>query len=49
MLKDGQLICDRCGKVISRLTAPPEGDAEKMHNLCSACFTELEKQAVSRN
>ncbi len=47
MIRDGQLICDQCGKVISRITqVPPEG-WERMHNLCSACFTELEKKSVS--
>jgi hypothetical protein len=48
MLRDGQLVCDSCGKVITRITdVPPEG-WEKMHNLCSACFAALGKTAVAR-
>lgn len=48
MIRDGQLICDACQKVISRITeVPPEG-WERMHNLCSACFSDLEKSSVSR-
>ena len=48
MLRDGQLVCDQCGKVISRFTQPAEEGWERMHNLCSACFADLEKQSVSR-
>jgi len=48
MLKDGQLVCDRCHKVITKITnVPPEG-WEKMHNLCSDCFTAIGKTAVPR-
>ncbi len=48
MLKDGQLVCDSCQKVISRITDTPAEGWEKMHNLCSACFTALEAQSVAR-
>ncbi|HTZ61110.1 MAG TPA: hypothetical protein VMC82_00450 [Thermoplasmata archaeon] len=49
MLKDGQLVCDSCGKVISRFTSAPSEGWERMHNLCSACFLALEKQSVNRD
>lgn len=49
MLKDGQIICDTCHKVISRITEAPAEGWERMHNLCGACFAELEKQSVSRD
>jgi predicted amidophosphoribosyltransferase len=49
MLKDGQIICDSCQKVISRITQAPAEGWEQMHNLCSACYLELEKKAVSRS
>jgi hypothetical protein len=48
MIRDGQLVCDACQKVISRITdVHPEGWA-KMHNLCSSCFVALDKQSISR-
>ena len=48
MLRDGQLVCDTCQKVISRVPSAPAEGWENMHNLCSACFLALEKQSVSR-
>jgi hypothetical protein len=48
MLRDGQLFCDSCQKVISRITEAPPTGWEAMHNLCSSCFLVLEKQSVSR-
>jgi len=48
MLRDGQIVCDSCQKAITRVTeSPPEGWPQ-MHNVCSACFGSLQKQAVSR-
>jgi len=49
MLKDGQIVCDSCQKVISRITAAPAEGWERMHNLCSACFLDLERKSVSRD
>ncbi len=49
MLKDGQLICDRCQKPISRITGAPAEGWERMHNLCSACFLEVWKESVPRD
>jgi hypothetical protein len=46
MLQDGQLICDACRKVITKITAAPAEGWEKMHNLCSACFVDLWKQSI---
>ena len=48
MLRDGQIVCDTCQKVISRITEAPAEGWEKMHNLCSACFATLVQQSVSR-
>lgn len=48
MIRDGQILCDSCQKVISRITEVPPTGWEKMHNLCSACFRELGKTSVSR-
>ena len=48
MIRDGQLVCDGCQKVISRITDSPAGGWEKMHNLCSECFVALEKKSISR-
>ena len=48
MIQDGQLVCDGCQKVISRITDVPATGWETMHNLCSACFLALEKKSVSR-
>jgi len=46
MIRDGQMICDRCQKTISRVTeVPPEG-WPTMHNLCSPCFQEVWKQSI---
>jgi hypothetical protein len=38
MFKDGQLICDSCQAVISRVTETPADGWPKLHCLCSACF-----------
>jgi hypothetical protein len=46
MIRDGQIICDNCQTPITRTTAVLEGDGAKMHNVCSACFTELKKQSI---
>jgi|HubBroStandDraft_1064217.scaffolds.fasta_scaffold07693_3 hypothetical protein len=48
MIRDGQLVCDGCQKVITRITDVPAEGWEKMHNLCSSCFLALGKQSVSR-
>jgi hypothetical protein len=48
MLRDGQLLCDSCQKVISRGPEAPPTGWESMHNLCSDCFRALEKESVSR-
>jgi predicted amidophosphoribosyltransferase len=48
MIRDGQMVCDACQKPITRISAAPDGGWPKMHNLCSACFLDLKKQAVSR-
>ncbi|MGI0071059.1 MAG: hypothetical protein ACRECT_03180 [Thermoplasmata archaeon] len=48
MIRDGQLLCDACQKVISRITEVPDEGWAKMHNLCSACFAALGKESISR-
>ncbi|HTW40221.1 MAG TPA: hypothetical protein VMF04_05130 [Thermoplasmata archaeon] len=48
MIRDGQMVCDNCQKVISRITEVPAEGWEKMHNLCSPCFSALGKTAVAR-
>jgi len=48
-LRDQQLICDQCQKVITRITTvPEEGWAPSMHNLCSTCFQELHSRSIHR-
>jgi hypothetical protein len=46
MIRNGQIVCDTCHAPITRTTAVLEGDGAKMHNVCSACFTELKKQSI---
>jgi hypothetical protein len=46
MIRDVQIICDRCQATITRTTAVLEGDGAHMHNLCSACFVEWKKQSI---
>jgi hypothetical protein len=48
MIRDGQLVCDSCQKVISRITEVPAEGWAKMHNLCSECFLALGMTSVSR-
>jgi NMD protein affecting ribosome stability and mRNA decay len=48
MIRDGQMVCDSCGKVITRITEVPAEGWETMHNLCSDCFKALGKTAVAR-
>ncbi len=48
MLRDGQLVCDSCGSVITRITSATEADWQKMHNLCSACFDKLWTTSIAR-
>ncbi len=48
MLKDGQLVCDTCRKVITRLTVAPEDGWPQLHNLCSACYAALKQKALPR-
>jgi hypothetical protein len=46
MIRDQQMICDGCEKVITRISTVPEGEWGKMHNLCSECFRALWKQSI---
>jgi hypothetical protein len=48
MIRDGQLVCDSCQQVISRITEVPAEGWGQMHNLCSACFLKLGTQSVPR-
>jgi len=48
MMRDLQMVCDACQKVISRVTDVPAEGWPQMHNLCSACFALLKTQAVPR-
>ena len=48
MIRDGQLVCDSCQKVITRITDVPAEGWDKMHNLCSACFVSLSRQSIPR-
>lgn len=49
MLRGGQLVCDSCETVITRISsAPAEGEWQKMHNLCSACFDRLWTTSIAR-
>jgi hypothetical protein len=48
MIKDGQLVCDNCQKPITRITDVPAEGWERMHNLCSACFTALWAKSIQR-
>lgn len=42
------MVCDGCQKVITRVTEIPTEGWPTMHNLCSACFSDLKKQAIPR-
>ena len=44
MMKDGNMVCDNCQAVISRVTEVPADGWPKLHSLCSNCFTELWKK-----
>jgi hypothetical protein len=46
MIRDGQLVCDGCQKVITRISDVPAEGWDTMHNLCSACFLALWKQSI---
>jgi hypothetical protein len=48
MIKDGHLVCDSCQKTITRITDVPAEGWERMHNVCSACFTELRAKSIQR-
>jgi len=48
MIRDGQIVCDTCGKAITRTTAVLEGSGDRMHNVCSECFATLKKQSIPR-
>jgi hypothetical protein len=48
VIRDGQLVCDGCQKVITRISSVPEEGWASMHNLCSGCFAELRKKSVER-
>ena len=46
MIRDGQLVCDGCGKTITRITATVDEPGAPMHNLCSECFRDLRKGSL---
>jgi hypothetical protein len=48
MIRDGQMVCDVCQTSITHVTEVPAEGWPKMHNLCSACFADLKRQAVPR-
>ena len=48
MIRDGKLFCDSCQTVITRAPSAPEGDWQKMHNLCTACFDRLWATSIAR-
>ncbi len=45
MIRDGQIICDGCAKVITRITDTP-ADWAPQHNLCPSCFQALWKTSI---
>jgi len=48
MIREGQLVCDSCQQVITRISSVPEEGWERMHNLCSTCFATLSGTSVAR-
>ncbi|HYA57017.1 MAG TPA: hypothetical protein VEH57_00905 [Thermoplasmata archaeon] len=48
MIRDGQIVCDRCQKTITRVTSVPAEGWERMHNLCSECFHAVWQQSIPR-
>lgn len=46
MLRDGTLVCDRCGKTITRVVGAPATEWSRMHNLCADCFREVRKESI---
>jgi hypothetical protein len=41
VVKEGTILCDKCNASITRVQSLPADGWPKLHNLCSACFTEL--------
>ena len=48
MIRAGQLVCDGCGKTITRITTAVDEAGAPMHNLCSECFRDLRKRSLPR-
>ncbi len=48
MIRDGQLVCDRCQKVITRITNVPAEGWDRMHNVCSECFLAVWQKSPAR-
>lgn len=48
MIKDGQIFCDSCNALITRVTEIPAEGWPQLHALCSNCFAQLGKKAPQR-
>ncbi len=48
MLENGQIKCDTCQSVITRVTDVPAEGWPQLHNLCSACYANLKAKSLPR-
>lgn len=48
MIRDGQVVCDSCQTVITRISEVPAAGWDRMHNLCSKCFIALWQKSIQR-
>jgi 5-methylcytosine-specific restriction endonuclease McrA len=38
MYRDGQIVCDACQSVVTKVSPPPEDGWPNLHALCRGCF-----------
>jgi hypothetical protein len=48
VIQEGQIVCDSCKAVITRMTGIPAEGYPQLHNLCSACYAKAQKAALAR-
>lgn len=48
MLQQGNIVCDACHGVITRVTEVPEDGWPQLHNLCSQCYAEARTKSLPR-
>ncbi len=48
MIREGNIVCNGCEKVISRVSNVPADGWPRLRNLCPACFQALWKRSIPR-